>query len=199
MCICLIFLHCVFSYESSNCLPERMHSYIGCICLPFLRCVFSNVALKRLNKRKQNHIGCICLTFLRCVFFNVSSNYLPEKMHTHIGCICLTFLHYEFSYVFSSPLPEKMHTHIGCIYSTFLHHLLLWLSLFNYYCLETFCQDFVPFLPCDKSCPLPCFLQTKKVVQISIQLRGQKLKVKVIFMITYYVSRERGECWQLQI
>ena len=41
-CTCLTFLHRVFSNESSNGLPERMHSHIGCICLTFLHCVFSN-------------------------------------------------------------------------------------------------------------------------------------------------------------
>ena len=30
-CICLIFLHCVFSNVSSNCPLERMHSRIGCM------------------------------------------------------------------------------------------------------------------------------------------------------------------------
>merc|ERR1712101_78823 len=29
-CICLTFLHCVFSNGSSNRLPEKMHSRIGC-------------------------------------------------------------------------------------------------------------------------------------------------------------------------
>ena len=29
-----------FSNESSNCLQERMHSYIDCICLAFLHCAF---------------------------------------------------------------------------------------------------------------------------------------------------------------
>ena len=29
---CLIFLHCVLSNVSSNCLPDMMHNHIGCIC-----------------------------------------------------------------------------------------------------------------------------------------------------------------------
>ena len=32
-CICLIFLHCVFSNVSSNCLHMRMHNHTGSICL----------------------------------------------------------------------------------------------------------------------------------------------------------------------
>ena len=36
--ICLIFLHCVFSYEPSNCLHESMHNRIDCICL-ILMCI----------------------------------------------------------------------------------------------------------------------------------------------------------------
>ena len=31
-CICLTFLHCVFSNEFLNWLPEKMHSHTGCIC-----------------------------------------------------------------------------------------------------------------------------------------------------------------------
>ena len=31
----------------------------GCICLIFLHCVFSNVSSKRLHKRMDNHTGCI--------------------------------------------------------------------------------------------------------------------------------------------
>ena len=32
-CICLTFLHCVFSCVSLKCLRQRIHSHIGCICL----------------------------------------------------------------------------------------------------------------------------------------------------------------------
>ena len=52
--------------------PEWMQSHIGCICLAFLHCVFSNVSSNGLYRRMHNHIGCICLSFLHCVFSNVS-------------------------------------------------------------------------------------------------------------------------------
>ena len=78
-CICLIFLHCVFSNVSSNCLHQRMHSHIGCICLTFLHCVFSNVSSNRLYVRMHSHIGCICWTFLHCAFSNVSSKRLHRR------------------------------------------------------------------------------------------------------------------------
>ena len=45
------FLHCAFSYVSSNGLSERMHSCIRCICLAFLHCVFSTVPSKLLHKK----------------------------------------------------------------------------------------------------------------------------------------------------
>ena len=35
---------CEFSNVASNCISERMHSHTGCICLVFLHCVFSNVS-----------------------------------------------------------------------------------------------------------------------------------------------------------
>ena len=40
----------------------RMHSCIGCICLAFLHCVFSNGPSKRQNKKIYNHTDCICVT-----------------------------------------------------------------------------------------------------------------------------------------
>ena len=39
-CICLIFLHCAFSNDPSNSVPEKRHNRIGCICLNFLHCAF---------------------------------------------------------------------------------------------------------------------------------------------------------------
>ena len=83
----------VFSYESSNGLPERLQNRTGCICLVSLRCVFSNVSSNCLPERIHSHIGCICLPCPHFVFSNVSSNCLLEKRQIHTGCICLTFLH----------------------------------------------------------------------------------------------------------
>ena len=62
------------SSVSSNSLPEKMHSHIGCICIVFLHCVFSNVTSVRLDQSRHNHTGCICLAFLHCAFLDVSSN-----------------------------------------------------------------------------------------------------------------------------
>ena len=39
-CICLIYLHCVFSNAPSNCLSERIQKCIGYIYLIFLHCGF---------------------------------------------------------------------------------------------------------------------------------------------------------------
>ena len=88
---------CVFRW-SLNCLPMKMQSHIDCMCLTFLHCVFSNVSSNRLPVRMQSHIGSMCLTFLRCVFSNVFSSGLHARMQSHIGCICLTFLHCVFLY-----------------------------------------------------------------------------------------------------
>ena len=52
----------VFSYVSSNCLPERMRSHIGCTCSIFL--CFSKASSTCLLDRMKNHTGCICLTYL---------------------------------------------------------------------------------------------------------------------------------------
>ena len=103
--IIILFLHVL--QDRWNRLPERMQRCTGCICLIFLHCVFSNVSSNHLHEMRHNHIGCICLTFPQCAFSNVSSNRLPGRMHNHIGCIFRTFLHCVFSNVSSKRLPEK--------------------------------------------------------------------------------------------
>ena len=62
-CICLAFLHYVFSNESSNCLHQKMHSHICYIFLIFLHCAVSNVSSDHLSARMQNHIGCILFSW----------------------------------------------------------------------------------------------------------------------------------------
>ena len=85
--ICLTFLHCVFSNESSNYLYGKMHSHTGCICLTFLHCVFSNESSNRLFEKMHIHTDCNCLIYIHCVFSNESSNRLYKKMPCHKGCI----------------------------------------------------------------------------------------------------------------
>ena len=94
-------------------LHKKMQSHMCCICLTFLHCVFSDVSSKNLGQSRQSHIGCIYLTFRHCAFSNVVSNCLPEKRHSRIGYICSTFLHCGFSYVSSNDVHRKMHSHIG--------------------------------------------------------------------------------------
>ena len=87
---------CASSYVSSENLGESRQSHTGCICLAFLHCVFSDVDSTTLPEKMQSHIGCICLFFLHCVLSNVPSKRLPKRRHSHIDCICLTFLHCAF-------------------------------------------------------------------------------------------------------
>ena len=51
----------MIEYES-----KRTKKYIGCICLIYLHCVFSNVSSNCLSERIQKCIGYICLIFLYC-------------------------------------------------------------------------------------------------------------------------------------
>ena len=107
-CICLTFLHCVSSNESSSCLHKKRHSYTGCICLAFRHCGFSNVASTRLHEKRQTYIAGICWSFHRCVFSNVFLNGLHNKRHSQIGCICGVQLHCQlFSYGFLHLHPLK--------------------------------------------------------------------------------------------
>ena len=70
-CICVFFLQCVFSYESSNWLPKWMQSHTDCICLTFPRYSFSNEPSKCVHKRKHNYTVCICLisSYFLSLFF----------------------------------------------------------------------------------------------------------------------------------
>ena len=127
-----------FLSVSLNCLHEMMQSNTGCICLTFLHCVFSassnrlhpplcvfkrvlkegakshwlhlfdfsKVSSKRLPEKMHSHIDCICSTFHHCAFSNVSSNCLLKKRHNRTGYICLTFLHCVFKCLFKSPARE---------------------------------------------------------------------------------------------
>ena len=65
-------------------LLERMHSHTGCICVAFLHCVFSFVSSNDMSVRMYSRIGCICVAFPHCAFLNVSSRRLDERMHSHI-------------------------------------------------------------------------------------------------------------------
>ena len=86
---------CFLDVFSKN-LLERRHSHIACICLIFLHCVFSNVASNGLIEKKHSHICCICLTFLHYVFSNVLSNCLSVRMQNYTGCIDMAFLQCVF-------------------------------------------------------------------------------------------------------
>ena len=128
-CICLAFLHCVFSHDSSNWLPHRMKSHTDCICWTLLHCVFWNAFSNRLHHMMQSCTGCICLIFLRCMFSNVasnvSSNDLTEWMLSHTGCMHLFFLPCAVSNVSSMHLDQCRQTYTGCICLTLPHHVLL--------------------------------------------------------------------------
>ena len=67
----------------SNYLHQRMHSRIGCICLAFLHCVFSNVPSNRLPEKRHNHIGCICLIYFHCKLFSSGFLHLHSLKQSH--------------------------------------------------------------------------------------------------------------------
>ena len=61
-CIVALVAFFYFPHWVLKCLLE-LHSRIGCICLTFLHCVFSNVSSNRLHKRIHSRIGCIFFIF----------------------------------------------------------------------------------------------------------------------------------------
>ena len=113
-----------------------MQSHIGCICLLFLHCVFSNKPPNYLLKRMQSYTGCILLTFLHCAFSNMSSNCLSKRMHSRIGCICFDFFCCMFSNESSNGLPQIFQTSPQIIYlrkGTFTLVAMTFLSTVEYY------------------------------------------------------------------
>ena len=90
-----------------------MKSYIGCICLTWLHCVFSNVSSKYLDQRRYNQIVCIGFAFLHCAFSCASSGFLFDTMHTCTGY--LSFAHCSFPKASSKYLDQIMQNHNVCI------------------------------------------------------------------------------------
>ena len=86
-----------------------MKSYIGCICLTWLHCVFSNVSSKYLDQRRYNQIVCIGFAFLHCAFSCASSGFLFDTMHTCTGY--LSFAHCSFPKASSKYLDQIMQNH----------------------------------------------------------------------------------------
>ena len=176
-CICLTFLHCVFSDVSSSCLLERMHNHICCICWTFLHCVFSNVTSNYLPEMMHIRTGCICLTFLHSAFSDVSLSCLLERMQNHTGCICLIFLRCAFSNESSKRLHKRMHNYTGCICLIFPY--VHWQpshwssSARNYHF-----QDFVPSQPGDKVCPL--LLLVLNCESSNVELKKQENESEII-------------------
>ena len=87
---CLFKLHCR-KYALSNRLPKKMHSRIYCICLIFLHCVFSNAASNCLHYMKYDHTHVAwlhvetvslqngALWYSMCFLKTLSYKYLPRK------------------------------------------------------------------------------------------------------------------------
>ena len=93
-----------------------MHSHTGCICVAFLHCMFSYVSSNDMSVRVHSRIGCICVGFPHCAFLNVSSRRLDERMHSHIGYNCLTSLHCAFLSVISKSVHGQKQSYIGYIF-----------------------------------------------------------------------------------
>ena len=65
--------HCVSSNVSSNHLLLTMQSDIGCICKTFLHCVFSNESLNGLPEKMHNHTPIAFVWLFPIVYFQMRS------------------------------------------------------------------------------------------------------------------------------
>ena len=114
-----LFPMCISNVDSKSLDHTQIHT--GCICLTFLHCVFSNASSKNLDQHRQINTGCICLTYLHCTFSIMSSNCLPENRHIHIWMHSFGFFQRVFLNGCSQHLHKKMRCRNDCICFTFLH------------------------------------------------------------------------------
>ena len=73
--LCFFHIACMFF---SHCLHEKMHSHSVHIYMVFLHCVFSYVSSNFWHQQTQSHTGCICLFFPQCSF-SVHLHCLTER------------------------------------------------------------------------------------------------------------------------
>ena len=71
-------------FEIGSCELAKMRFHISHICLAFLRCVFSNESSKRLQNRMHSHTGCICLTFPHCALTTNKHNLFQCKINLNL-------------------------------------------------------------------------------------------------------------------
>ena len=115
-----LFPMCIFKCFKWAWITHRQ-IHTGCICLTFLHCVFSNASSKNLDQHRQINTGYICLTYLHCTFSIMSSNCLPENRHIHIWMHSFGFFQRVFLNGCSQHLHKKMRCRNDCICFTFLH------------------------------------------------------------------------------
>ena len=60
-----------------------MQNHIGCISLTFLHCAFSNESLNDLPEKRHSHIGCICLIQWHCQLFTLGFLHLQSLSQSH--------------------------------------------------------------------------------------------------------------------
>ena len=132
-----------------------IYNHTDCICLTFLHGVFSNAPSNSVHGRMQSHIACICWTFLHYVLLNVLSNDLHEKRHSHIGYICLVSGLCQLFASGLSHLHPSNHSDdfrdfspLCCVLLKWLFQTeSKWLSISNNYnCLVFHCKNFHFFI-----------------------------------------------------
>ena len=79
----LTFLHCAFSNESSNYLPEKRQSHIGCICLTF----------PPLRFQMSDQFACLRACIVTLITFVLFFTTLHLKIFSQSTCIKLHWLH----------------------------------------------------------------------------------------------------------
>ena len=79
-------LHCELSNAFSNCRPEYMLNHTCCICLTFLHCVFSNVSSNSWEDIKSHWLHLFDFFVFLNAISNCQNFPNCEKKNSHTGC-----------------------------------------------------------------------------------------------------------------
>ena len=106
-------LHCVFSNDVWDHLPNKMHSCTRCIYWTFPHCELSYVQSSHVSERMNSYTSCIYSVFL---------HFWGHGMQSCTDCTCWTFLHCDETGVVS--LCDSLHncsSYVHTCISPFLH------------------------------------------------------------------------------
>ena len=107
-------LHCELSNAFSNCRPEYMLNHTCCICLTFLHCVFSNVSSNSWEDIKSHWLHLFDFFVFLNAISNCQNFPNCEKKNSHTGCdfspLCVSNVSSNVDEAFVFPFADHPHS-----------------------------------------------------------------------------------------